>query len=69
MWGLIRKDLGEFVSTLKDDATVTLKSAIALGEDYEGSVRLLFIHTTKLCVDASGEVHSFASLFAFFIMF
>lgn len=35
MWGLIRKDLGEFVSTLKDDATVTIKSAMALGEGEE----------------------------------
>jgi len=44
MWSLIRKDLGEFVSTIKDDAAVTIKSAMALGEgggdeEYESSVR------------------------------
>lgn len=42
MWGLIRKDLGEFVSTLKDDAAGTIKSAMTLGEggeEYESSVR------------------------------
>ncbi|CAM9834924.1 unnamed protein product [Scytosiphon promiscuus] len=41
MWGLIRKDLGEFVSTLKDDAAVTIKSAMTLGEggeEYESSL-------------------------------
>ncbi|CAN0229075.1 unnamed protein product [Ectocarpus sp. 4 AP-2014] len=41
MWGLIRKDLGEFVTTLKDDAAVTIKSAMALREgeeeDYDSS--------------------------------
>lgn len=41
MWSLLKKDLGEFVSTIKDDA---IKSAMALGEgggeeDYESSVR------------------------------
>ncbi|CAB1103616.1 unnamed protein product [Ectocarpus sp. CCAP 1310/34] len=35
MWGLIRKDLGEFVTTLKDDAAVTIKSAMALREGEE----------------------------------
>lgn len=43
MWSLIRKDLGEFVTTLKDDAAVTIKSAMALREgeeeDYDSSVR------------------------------
>ncbi|CAN0369480.1 unnamed protein product [Ectocarpus fasciculatus] len=41
MWGLIRKDLGEFVTTLKDDAAVTIKSAMSLREgeeeDYDSS--------------------------------
>eukprot|EP00752_Nemacystus_decipiens_P006231 g5621.t1 len=35
MWSLIRKDLGEFVTTLKDDAAVTIKSAMAHGETGE----------------------------------
>ena len=43
MWSLIRKDLGEFVSTIKDDAAGTIMSAMALGEgaeeEYESSVR------------------------------
>lgn len=42
MWGLIRKDLGEFVSTIKDDAAGTIMSAMSLGaaeEEYESSVR------------------------------
>lgn len=41
MWSLLRKDLGEFVTTLKDDAAVTIKSALGEGEqeEYDGSVR------------------------------
>ncbi|CAM9374308.1 unnamed protein product, partial [Laminaria digitata] len=41
MWGLIRKDLGEFVTTIKHDAAGTIMSAMALGEaaeeEYESS--------------------------------
>lgn len=47
MWSLIRKDLGEFVTTLKDDAAGTIKSAMAHGEggedEYESSVRSWFV--------------------------
>lgn len=41
MWSLLRKDLGEFVSTIKDDAAVTIKSALGEGgkEEYDSSVR------------------------------
>ena len=35
MWSLIRRDIGEFVSTVKDDAAKTLKSAMSLGEEGE----------------------------------
>lgn len=44
MWSLIRKDLGEFVTTLKDDAAVTIKSAMSHGEgegeEYDSSVSI-----------------------------
>lgn len=44
MWSLLRRDLGEFVTTLKDDAAVTIKSALGEGEqqeeeEYDSSVR------------------------------
>lgn len=52
MWSLIRKDLGEFVTTLKDDAAVTIKSAMAHGEggedEYESSVRSWFVRREDL---------------------
>lgn len=44
MLRVLRKDLGEFVTTLKDDAVGTIRSAMTLGEDgedYESSVRRL----------------------------
>lgn len=43
MWGLIRRDLGEFVNTIKDDAAMTFKSAMSLGneeDDEYDSVRV-----------------------------
>lgn len=40
MWGLIKRDLGEFVTTLKDDAAGTLKAAISFGEDVEVLIML-----------------------------